>query len=106
VNKSLASKVVRTPDRVASKVVRTPDRVASKVAAADSRSRASKVVRTLDRVASKVAADSRSRASSLDSVNFSSTRILSRLRAGIFLFRFLTQAQNTSCGRRLLDFVS
>ncbi|HET7021568.1 MAG TPA: hypothetical protein VFI58_12715 [Xanthobacteraceae bacterium] len=56
---------------LASKVVRTPDRVASKVAAADSRSRASKVVRTLDRVASKVAADSRSRASSLDSVNFS-----------------------------------
>ena len=72
-NKSLASKVVRTPDRVASKV------------AVGSRSPASKVVRTLDRVASKVAADSRSRASSLDSVNFSSTRILSRLRAGIFL---------------------
>ena len=58
-NKSLASKVVRTPDRVASKV------------AVGSRSPASKVVRTLDRVASKVAADSRSRASSLDSVNFS-----------------------------------
>jgi hypothetical protein len=73
VNKNLANKAKAAASKV----------VASKVAA--SKSRASKVVRTLDRVASKVVADSKSRASSLDSANSYSTRILSRLRAGFFL---------------------
>jgi hypothetical protein len=74
VNKSLASKVVRTPDRVASKV------------AVGSRSPASKVVRTLGRAASKVAADSRSRASSLDSVNFPLRESFPGFVPGFFLF--------------------
>jgi chemotaxis regulatin CheY-phosphate phosphatase CheZ len=83
--KVAASKVADSRSRASRVVSRTPDKAASK--AADSRSRASRVVsRTPDKAASMVVADSRSRASSPDSANFSSTRILSRLRAGIFLF--------------------
>ena len=74
-NKNLANKAKAAASKVKA--------AASKVVA--SKSRASKVVRTLDRVASKVVADSKSRASSLDSANSYSTRILSRLRAGFFL---------------------
>lgn len=58
-NKSPASKAKAAASMVAA---------ASKVA--DSQSRASRVVRILDRAASKVVADSRSRANSLDSANW------------------------------------
>jgi hypothetical protein len=93
VNKSLASKVAS----------RTPDKAASKVAA-DSKSRASRVVsRTPDKAASMVAADSRSRASSLDSANFSSYANPFPASSRDFFILILTQRQNTSCGRRLLD---